>query len=85
MRKIIATIRPSQFRVGNLVTVDGDAAGGFYGEVIATHSRLEKLDVCGELVTAPGITLRVLSWDGTPVRHVDDMQIIAHDFEVNQN
>lgn len=80
MRRLVRPPK-STFKVGQRVSVDGDAAGDYVGTVIQTHGRLTKhVDAFTDDVdTRPGVSVRVDWWDGSPVDY--PMEIDAWDSE----
>ncbi len=82
IRKIIATVPANKFKPGQQVIIDGDCAGNYYGEVVEAHAKLTIENYYGKPITAPGITVRVVRWDGQDYKHSENFQIVAHDSQV---
>lgn len=80
-RKILAKVPANKFPIGSLVSVESDYNDDYHGKVIEVHERLEKPNYRDESVTAPGITVRVLNWEGFPHKHSEKLDIVAHDDE----
>ena len=83
-RRIIRNL--SAFKVGQMVTVEGDYSGDYHGTVVKTHNHL-KLQTTHHnenSTTAPGVTIKVTRWEG--VDHngpkgsaFEPFEICAHD------
>jgi len=82
MARRIVRLPKSIYKVGDKVTVEGDAGGDYRGKVVATHGKVTKprSSYDDTLETKPGVTVQVTWWDGSPVDY--DMKIDAWDSEV---